>query len=261
MGVLVNSLLKEKRRFFTLPISHNPIYTTAFASEIGKSWEKDKTQFNELFFKHLVAKAIVFRTLEKLIMRQKWYGGGYRANIVVYSIAWLAHNISRMKRVIDFSKIWNDQQISEAFYKQLEHISYRIHEVITNTPENVSNVTEWCKKEGCWLKVKAFDMDLANDFISELKGSDELKEDKKDAKEVQKIDDEIACQKEVLTLGAEKWKEVAAFGLANKLLNQKDMGILATAAAMPEKMPSGKQCVYLVKLLRRLELEGLKLKL
>ena len=44
----------------------------AFASEIGKSWEKDKTQFNELFFKHLVAKAIVFRTLEKLIMRQKW---------------------------------------------------------------------------------------------------------------------------------------------------------------------------------------------
>jgi hypothetical protein len=38
------------------------------------------------------------------------------------------------------------------------------------------------------------------------------------------------------------------------------MGILATAAAMPEKIPSEKQCIYLVNLLKRLELEGLKLR-
>ena len=37
------------------------------------------------------------------------------------------------------------------------------------------------------------------------------------------------------------------------------MGILATAAAMPERIPSEKQCVYLVTLLNRLELEGLRL--
>jgi len=232
----------------------------AFASEIGKHWEKDEKQFNELYFKHLAAKAIVFRTLEKLIMKQAWYGGGYRANIVVYSIAWLAQKVSGMKLAVDFSKIWDEQQISEAFYRELETVSYQIHQIIIDTPENVSNVTEWCKKGGCRLKVKEFEMDLDGDFIGELKRIDDLKEDKKDAKKVQKIDDGIACQKKVLSLGAEKWKVAAGFGLENKLLNQKDMGILATAASMPEKIPSEKQCTYLVKLLKRLEIEGLKLK-
>ena len=231
----------------------------AFASEIGKRWEKDEKQFNELYFRHLAAKAVVFRTLEKLIMKQAWYGGGYRANIVVYSIAWLAQKVSCMKLAVDFSKIWDVQQISDAFHRELEGISYQIHQIIIDPPENVSNVTEWCKKEGCWLKVKKFDMDLNSDFIRELTGIDKLKEDKKDAKKVQKIDDGIICQEKVLALGAEKWKEAAGFGLVNKLLNQKDMGILATAAAIPEKIPSEKQCIYLVKLLKRLEFEGLKL--
>jgi len=51
-------------------------------------------------------------------------------------------------------------------------------------------------------------------------------------------------------------KEAAGFGPANNLLNRKVMGILATAAAMPERILSEKQCIYLVKLLKRLELEG-----
>jgi hypothetical protein len=102
-------------------------------------------------------------------------------------------------------------------------------------------------------------MNLNAEFTRELKRIDELKEDKKDAKKVQKIDDGITCQKKVLALGAEKWKEAAGFGLANNLLSEKDMGILATAAAMPERIPSEKQSIYLVNLLKRLELEGLKL--
>ena len=99
-----------------------------------------------------------------------------------------------------------------------------------------------------------------NEFIGELKGVEDLKEDKKDAKKVQKIDDGITCQRQVLALGAGKWKEAAGFGLNNNLLNQKDMGILATAAAIPERIPSEKQSIYLVNLLKRLELEGLKLR-
>jgi hypothetical protein len=231
----------------------------SFASEIGKRWEKDENQFNELYFKHLIAKAIVFRTLEKLIMKQSWYGGGYRANIVVYSIAWLSRKISEIKLAIDFSRIWDEQQISDIFYREFENVSYRIHQIIIDTPENVSNVTEWCKREGCWLRIKNVDINLNPDFLKELKEINVVKEDKKDAKEVQKIDDGIACQKKVISLGAEKWKATARFGLDNNLLNQKDMGILTAATMMPGKIPSEKQCIYLVNLLKRLEMEGLSL--
>jgi hypothetical protein len=231
----------------------------AFASEIGKKWDKDPGEFNELYFKTLIAKAIVFRTTEKLIMKQDWYGGGYRANIVVYSISWVAKKLAGTKRTVNFIQLWEQQQVSPAFYKMLEDVSYQIHRIITDTPENITNVTEWCKREGCWLRVKNFDMDLNDDFPDELKGVEELKEEKKDAKKVQKIDDGITCQEKVLSLGAEKWKEAASFGLSNSLLNQKDMGVLAVAARIPEKIPSEKQCIYLIKLLKKMELEGFKL--
>lgn len=46
------------------------------------------------------------------------------------------------------------------------------------------------------------------------------------------------------------------FVLTNNLLNQKDLGILATAAGMPEKIPSEKQCIYLMNLLNGSNLRG-----
>jgi len=232
-----------------------------YASGIGRKWDKDEKAFNELYFKHLVAKAIVFRTTEKLIMKQSWYGGGYRANIVVYSIAWIADKVSSMKKVIDFSKIWETQKTSKAFYEALENVSYRIHKIITDTPENISNVTEWCKKEGCWLKVKASEMDLSEAFISELIEKEIAAADGKDAKKVQKIDDGINAQKKVLDLGPGKWKELRVWGFSQKLLNEKDMGILQVAVKMPgKKPPSEKQSIHLMKLLAQLEVEGFQFK-
>ena len=54
-------------------------------------------------------------------------------------------------------------------------------------------------------------------------------------------------------------KDEGILGPANNILSRKDMGIPATAAAMPDRIPSEKQCIYLVNLLKRLEREGLKL--
>ena len=51
---------------------------------------------------------------------------------------------------------------------------------------------------------------------------------------------------------------MAGFGLANILLNQKDLGILATAVTMLAGILSEKQCIYPVNLLKRLE-QGVKL--
>ena len=231
-----------------------------YASVIGKKWDKDEKAFNELYFKHLVARAIVFRTTEKLIMKQSWYGGGYRANIVVYSIAWIANKVFSMRKVINFSKIWEKQEISKAFYRTLENVAYQIHEIIIDTPENISNVTEWCKKEGCWLKVETFDMDLSEAFISELIGKEIAAVDEKYAKKVQKIDDGINAQKKVLNLGPEKWKELSVWGFPQKLLNERDMGILQVAVGIPDRIPSEKQSMHLMKLLAKMEVEGFQFK-
>ena len=43
-----------------------------------------------LYFQEMVAKAIMFRAAERIVSSQDF--GGYRANIVTYTLAWIAHH-------------------------------------------------------------------------------------------------------------------------------------------------------------------------
>jgi len=54
----------------------------------------------------LSPRPFLFRTTEKLVSAQEY--GGYRANIVAYTIAWLAEKSGRR---IDLETIWNNQKL------------------------------------------------------------------------------------------------------------------------------------------------------
>lgn len=114
------------------------------------------------YFRHLVAKAILFRKAERLVQEQQY--GGYRANIVTYTLAWLS-NRTGMK--IDLDRIWEKQGLSSSLSDAIVTVSKFTHAHIT-TPLGGQNVTEWCKKEECWNGFKKAKIDLDNDFYSEL---------------------------------------------------------------------------------------------
>lgn len=61
-----------------------------------------------LFFQEVVAKAILFKTTEKLVSRQRF--GGYRANIVAYTFAYLSRFGSEL---VDLQSIWRSQGLPE----------------------------------------------------------------------------------------------------------------------------------------------------
>ena len=234
-----------------------------YASRIGEEWKKSSDDFNEFYYRRAIARALIFRATERLVSMQPWYNGGYRANIVAYTIATLSEICRRHGKSLDVQKIWNSQGLSQTMTDALAITARFVNDDIVNPPAGISNISEWCKKDMCWTRIQdriaELQESLPPSFLSGLLSRDEEQVAVKSAKKVQKIDDGISCQKKVLVLGAEKWKEVAAFGLANNLLNQKDMGILTTATVIPEKIPSEKQSIYLVNLLKRLELEGFKL--
>ena len=54
----------------------------AFAQRIGQAWSKSPDDLNEAWYRAAIAKAIVFKSTERLVSAQSWYQGGYRANIV-----------------------------------------------------------------------------------------------------------------------------------------------------------------------------------
>ena len=66
----------------------------------------------------------------------------------------------------------------------------------------------------------------------------------------------INAQSEVVTLGAEFWKEVLAWGRERKRLTPKDMQILEVCASMPRRIPSDLQARHALNALGRMRDQG-----
>jgi hypothetical protein len=103
---------------------------------------------DKAYFQDVIAKAILFRRAEKIVQAEKF--GGYRANIVTYSLAYLA---CRHASQIDLDRIWKSQDISAKIADAITRTCREIHAAIVDPPGG-RNVTEWCKKEACWDRVR-----------------------------------------------------------------------------------------------------------
>lgn len=116
----------------------------------------------EKYFQNLIAKAILFRRTEKLVQQQQY--GGYRANIVTYTLAFLSFKTAQR---INLEKIWKTQTLSPILEKEIIEVSKKIHDIITNPPGG-ANVSEWCKKEKSWNEVKEMDYSISESLSDEL---------------------------------------------------------------------------------------------
>ena len=113
---------------------------------------------DETFFKTLVAKAIIFKTIDGIVKEQG--NTEYKANVVAYTMALLNE---KTENRIDLLKIWERQAIPEALRRELDVLSQKVRHVIETTAKNNTgtnaNVTEWAKKDGCWEAVQGIAVD------------------------------------------------------------------------------------------------------
>jgi|GEM_PF-392919 len=112
---------------------------TAFAETMENYGEPE---VNQDYFKHLVAKAILFRTTEKLFTKAELKA--YRANTVAYAIAWIAHHSHHR---VDLNWIWEKQAVpplTEALLTEACKVLHYIIEHSTgNQNEKTKSVTFW----------------------------------------------------------------------------------------------------------------------
>ncbi|WP_404453966.1 AIPR family protein [Virgibacillus necropolis] len=111
--------------------------------------KKEEVQPDQRFYKHLVAKAILFKTIDKIVKDLDF--GGYKANIVTYTISYFSFINSGE---LNFDKIWENQEISLDLNDIFRELAKVIFTHITETPEGTTNVTQWCKKKKCWEDLK-----------------------------------------------------------------------------------------------------------
>ena len=110
--------------------------------------ERGRAVVDRSHFERLVAKAILFQTAERIVHRENF--GGYRANIVTYTLALLSNATSQR---LDLDGIWREQTLTENLQEVIAELSRGVHRIITNPP-TARNITEWCKTEKCWEVVR-----------------------------------------------------------------------------------------------------------
>jgi hypothetical protein len=229
-----------------------------FAKNIGTEWAKEADAFNEAFYRHSIGQAIVFREAEKLVSEQPWYqGGGIRSRVVPYAIAKLAHDASFRGRFVDFEAVWRAQALSEILTDALKIVSEAVHEVIAGVRTEIANPLEWAKQQACWNRVRSLDVSWPKGWFDSLLTRDEQTGAKRSAVKEQRVLNGIEAQTMVIRGGPTLWRSAKEWGDAKELLSSTDSSILAVAASSA-KVPSEKQCIRAVEILRKLQSEGFR---
>ncbi|HXN66204.1 MAG TPA: AIPR family protein [Bradyrhizobium sp.] len=140
----------ENPRFVNLGAQKN---FSRYAERISEEWKEDADRFGDDYYRRVIARAIVFKRAEKIISEQRWYAGGYRANIVAYSIALIGFCIAEERKSLDFQKIWQRQGVDPFLYDAIGRVGRLVQDDLTSPPEKTSNISEWAKRDACWQRL------------------------------------------------------------------------------------------------------------
>lgn len=230
----------------------------AFAESVASKWTTSDAEFNEAYFKGLVAKAILFRAIRARVAKSDWYQSGYLANIVTYAMAKVAHEVQRQapSQRMNFDIIWRQQSVPEVVLTTFLDAAYLAFEALTAERRPVQNVTEWAKRSQCWDVVKAMPMRLDDDFVDTLVSASVVREDAVAARKTQRIDNSIQVQAAVFEIPTTTWQSIREFSLTNRLLSPTDASILDLVTGRKSGFPSERQSARLLAVLQKAKDHG-----
>lgn len=197
----------------------------AFGTEISETYKKNKEAFNEFYFKKCICAAIIYRTVDSYLETHKdsarkptgfWYKtGGYKLNIVPYSIAKIISSIPEGLS-LDWTQIWNKQAISHSFMREIEIVTKMTNDFICDS--NGVIVTEYCKKLSTWEEFRdKIGYSPSADFLSELISTAEVKEYEHDAKSDKKDDNNLKNIMAIINRGTDYWQNLVRIAQNNRI--------------------------------------------
>lgn len=134
------------------------------------------TDPDNIYYEDLIAKAIVFKSAERIYGVKPNSIGDMRYITVPYAISYLNYKINNQ---LDLYKIWKNQAISHRMAELLKEIMIFTESFIKKTAPGAL-YGEWAKKEECWEQFKGttFKADLKSILKKELLNQDSTKRTK-----------------------------------------------------------------------------------
>ena len=146
---------------------------------------------------------MIWNDLYKEVTRRRRSGMyvGYATNITSYTVSLFSH-ITKQK--IDLEKLWDAQIVPAEIKDFLYTLSEIVHDHITDLPEGIALVREYCKREDCWKNLLNRNLPSAPSNLSKFI----FKAQK--TYSTQKSEDELNIEF-CMSKGADAWGSLAKF--------------------------------------------------
>lgn len=113
-------------------------------------------------YKQMIAKAILFKTTQRLVRPMF---PAFQANVAAYVVSLVS---DRLGSRLDLDRIWHQQQLSARLQQQIQTWATEVNQVLHATAEG-KMVSEWAKKSECWDAVRKRSYSPPTQGISEVR--------------------------------------------------------------------------------------------
>ena len=163
------------------------------------------------FFQDLIAKAILFKTLDTEINRAQWYkeARGYKAQTVTHSLALLRHLVHQQNKEIKLSRIYSNQALSEDFLSEALKLSHHVRDQLMDEDfrEGNANISQFAKKQIAWHKVREIDYQLEIPD-EDLQNTNQQQQQAYETKKLGEAGAQVEFIEEVLKVSMNEWVEL-----------------------------------------------------
>lgn len=232
-----------------------------FADSVTTRWDDKPGQFNELYFKRLIAVGILYKAMENAIGKNlSWYDG-YRINIIAYGLAAVFRAIERDGKRLNLAAIWSAQGVGDDVVEELVSVARIVYEGLRESPLRQTraqwgNLGQWFKETRCWDEATSIDVVLPDSIRASLISIAQHNEQENAADRAAKVDRGIDAQIEVVRLHADGyWQRLMEWNMEDPVLSEVEYEAVIRMARLPRagKPPSEKDCVVLMEAKRRAE--------
>lgn len=183
-------------------------------AEIVREFEKDESRFEVSFYRDLVSKMILFRSLDRAILTSEWYKNenGLKAEAVTYTISLVRHSLQKDKKDISLKRIYDSQAASTELLSQLVSIAQTVRDKIADQGfrDGVVNPSEFCKSERGWKKVQTLSVDISQFSPRDIANDDDLLEKASEDKESNKLSASISDFEQVQAISHQEWEMISS---------------------------------------------------
>lgn len=202
-----------------------------FQEKIEKMWQKNKNDFNELFYKELISKAILFKGIEKTISNQEWYmeNKAYRAQLVTYTFSKLIYEIKKIGKELNYKIIWDKQTLPDDLYYDIKQIAKLAFNVFNDPNRSFSNIGEYTKRKECWDALANKEYFLSEKTKKLLLSKEEKNIEILSSKNEEKLNNSLLDSIQIFQLGVSFWEELIKEGIEKRILTEDDRSFLEFA--------------------------------